>query len=138
MVHTQSATPLQAVQVECRGAYSDVWLRRAITHDVIEFPEGSQEVWEADEVHGTLPGTPTTDYVSGRFAQLWASFEEADLTDRELIELRADTVGGAVDELAALAAETADATSANSDSIEVICGAIDAMAEEIFGGGEQA
>lgn len=129
MVRTQSATPLDAVLVApiAGGGASEIWLRRNIEHDVIEHPEGTQDVWEADEAHGVLPGRPSAAYVEARFAQLWASFEEADLTDRELVELRADTLGGGLAEVADLAAE-------NAESYEVLATAFAEFVEEMVGG----
>lgn len=87
MEHTLSATPLDAVLVVPRagGVASDVWLRRNVAHDVIEMDGTSQEVWEADEVHGTVAGMPAAAELEADFDSLWEAFEQAGLTDRELV-----------------------------------------------------
>lgn len=124
--HDVSATPLDAVTVEPRGeTVSDVWLRRNIRETNIEIGDGlSQTMWEADVVSGTLPGLPSVSYVQDRFAQLWASFEEADMTDRELIELRSDTLGDGLAEVAGISAESADMVEALSQAVEELASII--------------
>ena len=121
-----SATPLDAVTVEPRGEMvSDVWLRRNIRETNIENEDGlSQTMWEADVVSGTLPGLPSVSYVRDRFAQLWASFEEADMTDRELMELRSDTLGDGLAEVAEISAESADMVEALSQAVEELASII--------------
>ena len=121
-----SATPLDAVTVEPRGEMvSDVWLRRNIRETNIEIEDGlSQTMWEADVVSGTLPGLPSVSYVRDRFAQLWSAFEEADMTDRELIELRSDTLGDGLAEVAGISAESADMVEVLSQAVEELASII--------------
>ena len=121
-----SATPLDAVTVEPRGEMvSDVWLRRNIRETNIESEDGlSQTMWEADVVSGTLPGLPSVSYVRDRFAQLWSAFEEADMTDRELIELRSDTLGDGLAEVAGISAESADMVEVLSQAVEELASII--------------
>ena len=124
--HDVSATPLDAVTVEPRGEMiSDVWLRRNIRETNIEIEVGlSQTMWEADVVSGTLPGLPPVSYVQDRFAQLWASFEEADMTDRELIELRSNMLGDGLAEVAGISAESADMVEVLSQAVEELASII--------------
>lgn len=126
MERTQSATPLEAVTVERRGPVSDVWLRRNVTQLEIDIEDGTQTVWEADECHGVLDGAPTVEYVTERFARLWAQFEEEDLTDRELVELRADALGDGLAEVAGIAAE-------GEYNIEVLSQAVEELAAIVGG-----
>lgn len=121
-----SATPLDAVTVEPRGEMvSDVWLRRNIRETNIESEDGlSQTMWEADVVSGTLPGLPSVSYVRDRFAQLWSAFEEADMTDRELMELRSDTLGDGLAEVAEISAESADMVEVLSQAVEELASII--------------
>ena len=130
MQRTQSATPLEAVLVEARagGTSSDVWLRRDVRQVEVEVPDGTQTMWEADESHGTMPGVPSVEYVTERFARLWAEFEEADLTDRELVELRASVLGDGLAEVAGISAESAE-------MVEVLSQAVEELAS-IIGGDE--
>lgn len=124
--HDVSATPLDAVTVEPRGEMvSDVWLRRNIRETNIEIDDGlSQTMWEADVVSGTLPGLPSVSYVRDRFAQLWSAFEKADMTDRELMELRSDTLGDGLAEVAGISAESADMVEVLSQAVEELASII--------------
>lgn len=126
MQRTQSATPLEAVLVEARagGTSSDVWLRRDVVAVEVETPDGTQVMWEADEAHGTMPGVPSVGYVTERFARLWAEFEEADLTDRELVELRAGVLGDGLAEVAGISAESADMVEVLSQAVEELASII--------------
>jgi hypothetical protein len=121
-----SATPLDAVTVEPRGEMvSDIWLRRNIRETNIESEDSlSQTMWEADVVSGTLPGLPSVSYVRDRFAQLWSAFEEADMTDRELMELRSDTLGEGLAEVAGISAESADMVEVLSQAVEELASII--------------
>lgn len=86
MIHTQSSTPLSAVQVEHRGPLTDVWLRRNIRNDVADDIYGSDiTYWEADEVYGTISGYVTAEDVTAQFDELWARFETAAIDDHALI-----------------------------------------------------
>lgn len=133
MIHTQSASPLDAVQVERRGLVTDVWLRQNIEQVDVELPEGgSQLLWEADEVAGTLPGAVTAESVAERFDALWAELEDAALTDAERIAEARDaaaTNGDAIAELAEMVAE-------GEVTMEDLAQAIMELAE-IVGGGDE-
>ncbi len=90
MVHTMSATPLDAVLVERQGDHVEVWLRKNIETDWHDNEDGgSQQFWEADEVHGTMPlGTTAADALAD-FDRIWERFE---YSDREYAELIADGI----------------------------------------------
>ena len=124
--HDVSATPLDAVTVEPRaGMISDVWLRRNVRRTEMELEDGlSQTMWEAEVVHGVLGGRPSVAYVADRFAQLWVQFEEADLTDRELMELRSDVLGDGLAEVAGIAADSADMVEILSQAVEELASMI--------------
>lgn len=84
MVHTISATPLDAVLVEQQGDHAEVWLRKNIETDWHDEPDGgSQQFWEADEVHGVMPAGTTVAEVEADFDRLWDRFE---YSDREYAE----------------------------------------------------
>lgn len=84
MALTQSSTPLEPVVVERdpSGLVSHVWLRRDICEKQVplESGEGSYTVYEADEVHVTLSGTPTVEEVLEVFDSLWTAAERSSLT----------------------------------------------------------
>lgn len=124
MQRTQATHELTPVQIEHTGAISHVWLRRNVERVTVETEDGTQGAWEADEAHGTLSGHVTEEYVTERFARLWAAFEEADLTDRELMELRADTLGDGLAEIAGIAAEVADELEVHAQAIEELASII--------------
>jgi len=93
MTHTQSATPLSAIQVEHRGPLTDIWLRRNIRDDVADGIYGSDiTYWEADEVYGVVSEYVTEDDVAANFDSLWAKFEEDGMSDRELAESRTSEI----------------------------------------------
>lgn len=105
MQHTMSATPLDAVLVEQQGDHAEAWLRRNVAHDWHDLPEGgSQEFWEADETHGTLPAGTTAEEVAADFDRIWDRFEYG---DREYAEHVAGVSADKLDELEALIYYTA-------------------------------
>lgn len=132
MVHTQSATPLDAVQVERRGLIKDVWLRTDIEEIEVEIEEGlSQTMWEAFEVYGTVPASVTAEEIADDFDEWWTRFEDEAMTDAEkLADARdmAQVNGDAIEELAELVAE-------GEVTMEDLAQAIVELAE-IVGGGE--
>ena len=133
MKRTQSATPLDAVQVERRGPINDVWLRRDIEEVEVEIGDGlSQTMWEAFEVYGTVPASVTADEIEGDFGGWWAKFEDDAMTDAEkLAETReiANDNAGAIVELAGMAAD-AEVT------LDDLAGAILELAAIVAGGDE--
>jgi hypothetical protein len=132
MKRTQSATPLDAVQVERRGLIKDVWLRTDIEEIEVEIEEGlSQTMWEAFEVYGTVPASVTAEEIEDDFDAWWARFEDEAMTDAEkLADARdmAQVNGDAIEELAELVAE-------GEVTMEDLAQAIVELAE-IVGGGE--
>ncbi len=132
MKRTQSATPLDAVQVERRGLIKDVWLRTDIEEIEVEIEEGlSQTMWEAFEVYGTVPASVTAEEIEDDFDDWWARFEDEAMTDAEkLADARdmAQVNGDAIEELAELVAE-------GEVTMEDLAQAIVELAE-IVGGGE--
>lgn len=84
MHQTYSSTPLDAITVVQDGGEAHVWLRRDITHDWRDEPDGtSQEFWRADEVHGTMPAGTTAVDVAEIFDVLWTVFERTEMTEME-------------------------------------------------------
>lgn len=115
---TESATPLEAVMVASRGPVTDVWLRRNIEQVERELPEGgSQLVWVADEVTGTLVGQVTAEGVASRFARTWDALEEGAMTDRELIGHRADELDGALLEVTEMLSDNTEGIDDNTGAI---------------------
>jgi hypothetical protein len=135
MHKTASATPLEAAMVARRGPVTDVWLRRNIEEVDVELPEGgSQLMWVADEVTGTVAGAITAEDAASRLNRLWDELEQAALTDRELIGYHADELGGTI-------LEVTEMISDNTGSIDDNTGAILELSEmvaELYGmvGGE--
>lgn len=135
MHRTASATPLDAVMVASRGPVTDVWLRRNIEQVDVELPEGgSQLLWVADEVMGTLPGRVTEQAVAARFALTWDALEEGAMTDRELIGHRADELDGALLEVTEMLSDTTgdidDATGAILELSEMVAELYDMVGGE--------
>ena len=129
---TESATPLEAVQVASRGPVTDVWLRRNIEEVARELPDGgSQLVYVADEVTGTVAGVITAEDAASRFARLWESLEQDALTDRELIDAQATELGGAILELSEMTADNTASIDGNTESIDDNSGAILELSEMI-------
>ena len=132
MVHTKSATPLDAVKLERRGLINDVWLRRDIEEIEEEIEDGlSQTMWEAIEVYGTVPASVTAEEVADDFDEWWTRFEDEAMTDAERIADARDmamTNGDAIEELAEMVAE-------GEVTMEDLAQAIVELAE-IVGGGE--
>ena len=132
MQRTQSAGPLEAVQLARQGAVTHVWLRRNVERVTVTGEDGTeQEAWEADEQHGALPGTPTAAEVAARLDELWEEFAEAELTDADRLAAAreaAATNGDAIAELAEMVAE-------GEVTMEDLAQAIVELAE-IVGGGE--
>ena len=87
MQHTQSATELTAVLVEPLGAGASVWLRKHIETVDVDLGDGlSQQMWEADEVSGTIDWLPTAQEIEEDFDTWWETFERAHMTAMERIE----------------------------------------------------
>ena len=82
-MHTSSATPLERVHVEAIGVnVSEVWLY----DNIREVEEDGATYWEADSANGIVTGVPTTEEVTVDFDLYWEQFEQASMTDRELLE----------------------------------------------------
>ncbi len=84
-MHTQSATELDAVLIEPVGTGANIWLRQNIETVEVEIDGGTQTMWEADEVSGTLSWVPTVAEVEEDFDEMWEAFEQNGKTDRELL-----------------------------------------------------
>lgn len=132
MHRTESATPLDAVMVASRGPVTDVWLRRNIEEVERELPEGgSQLMWVADEVTGTVAGAITAEDAADDFDALWERLEYESLTDDERVADVRDTSMTNSDAIAELAEMVAD----GEVTMEDLSQAIMELAE-IVGGGE--
>lgn len=87
MYHTASATELTPVLVEPNGSGgADVWLRTNIETREEETDDGTQTIWEADEIHGTVGWVPTAQEVEEDLDQWIETFERAAMTVPERIE----------------------------------------------------
>lgn len=75
MALTQSSTQLEPVVVERdpSGLASHVWLRRDICEKEVpcESGDGTYTVYEADELHILVAGTPTAEEVAASFDSIW-------------------------------------------------------------------
>lgn len=131
MQQTLSATPLEAVHVEQRGDIADVWLHRNIVHDWHDLPDGgSQEFWQADEVHGTMPAGTTAADVLADFDRIWDRFE---YSDREYAEMVADGVTELDQQTSDALIELAELAANNEASIEELTVGLLELAEIIGG-----
>lgn len=84
--HDVSATELAPWLVEPHGTGAHVWLRRNIATFEQDLGDGAtQTMWEADFVEGDLSRVPTDAEVEEDFDALWEAFEQAGMTDRELL-----------------------------------------------------
>ena len=87
MYHTASATELTPVLVEPNGSGgADVWLRTNIETKEESTDDGTQTIWEADEIHGTVDWVPTAQEIEGDLDQWLETFERASMTVPERIE----------------------------------------------------
>ena len=93
IVETLSAHEPSRVSVEhVRGA-TNVWLRDNVDHDVVDMPDGgSQDLWRADEVAFSVPGTLTSEEVASMFDSLWSEHEN---DGRTASEVAAEALGAA-------------------------------------------
>lgn len=138
MKRTQSATPLDAVQVERRGLIKDVWLRTDIEEIEVEIEEGlSQTMWEAFEVYGTVPASVTAEEIEDDFDAWWARFEDEAMTDAERlaqVKNATNTQGDAIADLAWLASDTDESMSMIADAIAELSADVSTLFEIISGG----
>lgn len=138
MKRTQSATPLDAVQVERRGLIKDVWLRTDIEEIEVEIEEGlSQTMWEAFEVYGTVPASVTAEEIEDDFDDWWARFEDEAMTDAERlaqVKNATNTQGDAIADLAWLASDTDESMSMIADAIAELSADVSTLFEIISGG----
>lgn len=138
MKRTQSATPLDAVQVERRGLIKDVWLRTDIEEIEVEIEEGlSQTMWEAFEAYGTVPASVTAEEIEDDFDDWWARFEDEAMTDAERIaqvKNATNTQGDAIADLAWLASDTDESMSMIADAIAELSADVSTLFEIISGG----
>lgn len=105
IIHTRSATPLEAVMIEpSRHGRAHVWLRRNITETTEAFDGQEVPVWEADEVHILMDHTPTVAEVQAEFAALWLAHETDGLPADEVMARRITQMEAAAVELADLIA----------------------------------
>ena len=103
VIHTHSATPLEAVTLEPgRADTTHVWLRKNIAQTTVLFEGEAQDVWEADEVYFHV-GTPVTaEYVQDNFEALWT--REANRAEPPTAEAMLQDLCLAVGELGAIVA----------------------------------
>ena len=79
VIHTHSATPLEAVTLEPgRAGTTHVWLRKNITKSTEEFEGQPCDVWTADEVYIHMDPAPTIEEVDARFDELWGQASAPD------------------------------------------------------------
>lgn len=73
VIHTQSATPLEAVTLEPgRAGTTHVWLRKNVIKTTQQFEGEAQDVWEADEVYFHSENPVSLEAVQLSFEQLCA------------------------------------------------------------------
>ena len=131
MERTISATPLDAVLVEQQGDHAEVWLRKNIETDWHDEPDGgSQQFWEADEVHGVMPAGTTVAEVEADFDHIWNRFE---YSDREYSEMVADGVTELDQQTSDALIELAELAANNEESIEELTVGLLELAEIIGG-----
>lgn len=129
MQRTQSPQRLNQVQMAVNGTIMEVWLHRNIKQVEIEGEDGlPHTMWEADEVHGTLPASTAGAYVSESFDALWDEWDDTPVHVRiaEVRETANDATAGVV--------EVAELAAGNETSIEEIEAALVELADIIAGG----
>ena len=128
---TLSGKQLEPVLVEEFDGHAEVWLRRNIVHDWHDLPDGgSQEFWEADEAHGTMPLGTTAADVLADFDRIWDRFE---YSDREYAEMVADGVVRLDEQASDALVELAELAAANEVSIEELTVGLLELAEIVGG-----
>lgn len=106
VIHTQSATPLEAVTLEPgRAGTTHVWLRKNIIQTTQQVEGEDQDVWEADEVYLHAASPTTLEYVQANFEALWT--REANRTEPPTVEALLQDLYLAVGELGVLLTEGA-------------------------------
>ena len=103
VIHTHSATPLEAVTLERgRAGTTHVWLRKNIIQTTVLFKGEAQDAWEADEVYFHTGAPVTTGYVQENFEALWT--REAYRVEPPTVEAVLQDLCLAVGELGAIVA----------------------------------